>query len=37
VHGEVSVTEFPAMKLAELDIAGPIDLEQRALDWLYGT
>jgi AraC family transcriptional regulator len=37
VHGEVSVTEFPAMKLAELEIAGPIDLELRALYWLYGT
>lgn len=34
---EVSVIEFPPMKLAELDIAGPLELEQRAIDWLYGT
>lgn len=33
----VSVMDFPPMTLAEIDIAGPIDLEQRALDWLYGT
>ncbi len=28
---------FPAMKVAELEIRGTIDLELRALDWLYGT
>jgi AraC family transcriptional regulator len=37
VDGEVSATTFPAMKLAEVDIAGAVDLELRALDWLYGT
>jgi len=35
--GEVGRTTFPAMTIAEVDVAGPIDLEQRALDWLYGT
>jgi AraC family transcriptional regulator len=33
----ISETTFPPMKVAELDIAGPIDVEMRALDWLYGT
>lgn len=28
---------FPAMTVAELEIIGGIDLEQRALDWLYRT
>jgi AraC family transcriptional regulator len=37
VDGHVSVTDFPAMKLAEIDIAGPIELEMRAIDWLYTT
>jgi AraC family transcriptional regulator len=37
VRGEASVTEFPEMRLAEIDVAGPIDLELRALQWLYGT
>lgn len=32
--GEIA---FPAMTVAEVDIRGPIDLEQRALDWLYRT
>jgi AraC family transcriptional regulator len=32
---EVSVTEFPACRIAEIDIAGPIEVEMRALDWLY--
>jgi AraC family transcriptional regulator len=35
--GEVGCTRFPAMKVAELEIDGAIDLEMRALDWLYGT
>lgn len=35
--GEVGRASFPAMSIAEVQIAGPIDLEQRALDWLYGT
>jgi AraC family transcriptional regulator len=37
VGGEVSVTEFPAMKLAEVDVVGPLDLELRALDWIYSS
>ncbi len=28
---------FPPMRVATLEIRGGIDLEQRALDWLYGT
>lgn len=35
--GEVSMTSFPAMHVAELAIAGPIELEMRALDWLFKT
>ncbi|MEO3855884.1 AraC family transcriptional regulator [Acrocarpospora sp. B8E8] len=37
VDGDVNVTVFPAMKVAEIDIAGPVDIELRALDWLYTT
>lgn len=37
VDGDVNVTVFPAMKVAEIEIAGPIELEMRALDWLYTT
>ena len=37
VGDAVSVMEFPPMMLAEIEVAGAIDLEQRALDWLYGT
>lgn len=33
----VSDTRFPPMRVAEIDIAGPIELELRALDWLYTT
>ena len=33
--GEVSVTEFPACRIAEIGIAGPLDVEVRALEWLY--
>jgi AraC family transcriptional regulator len=33
----VNATSFPAMKVAEIDIAGGIDLEMRALDWIYKT
>ena len=35
--GEVSVTDFPAFQIAEVEIAGPVDLELRALDWLFRT
>lgn len=37
VDGDVSVAQFPPMTLAELGIAGPADLEMRALDWLFTT
>ncbi len=33
----ISVTTFAAMKVAEVEIAGTVDLELRALDWLYTT
>lgn len=29
--------EFPAMLVAEVEVRGPIDLEMRAIDWLFGT
>lgn len=35
--GEVCRYDFPAMSVAEVTIKGGVDLEQRALDWLYGT
>ena len=34
---EVSYLRFPEMKVAEVKICGSIELELRALDWLYGT
>lgn len=36
-EGEISVTTFPAMTVAEVPIVGSIELELRALDWLYAT
>jgi AraC family transcriptional regulator len=35
--GEVSINTFPPCLIAEIDIKGGIDLELRALDWLYRT
>lgn len=35
--GEVGVLALPRLRVAELAIEGPIELEMRALDWLYGT
>lgn len=35
--GEVSRIVFPAMQVAEIEIRGGIDLEMRALDWIFGT
>ena len=35
--GEVGSITFPAMQVAEVEIRGGIDLELRALDWLFGT
>jgi AraC family transcriptional regulator len=37
VDEEVSVVEFPTMKLAEIELDGTIDLEMRAIDWIYRT
>jgi AraC family transcriptional regulator len=37
VDGEVSETRFPPMRIAEIEIAGPIELELQALEWLYTT
>jgi AraC family transcriptional regulator len=34
---EVGRFEFPAMRVAHVRISGGVDLELRALDWLYGT
>ena len=34
-EGEVSVTVFPACLIAEVDVTGSINVELRALDWLY--
>ncbi len=34
---EVGRFDFPPMRVAELRIVGPIDLEMRALDWLFST
>lgn len=35
--GEVGRCRFPAVLVAELELRGGIDLEMRALDWLYGS
>ena len=35
--GEVGRFEFPPMLVAQIEIRGGIDLEMRALDWLYKT
>ena len=35
--GEFCRIDFPRMVVAELEIRGGIDLEMRALDWLYAT
>jgi AraC family transcriptional regulator len=37
VSGEVGAIDFPAMTLATLELAGAIDLEMRALDWIFTT
>ena len=36
-EGEVGCITLPAMKVASVSISGGIDLELRAIDWLYGT
>ncbi len=35
--GEVGCFEFPSMTVAEVELRGGIDLEMRALDWLWRT
>jgi AraC family transcriptional regulator len=35
--GEVGCFPFPAMTVAEVEVRGGIELELRALQWLYGT
>lgn len=36
-EGEVGRFDFPPMRVAEIELKGSIELEQRALDWLFGT
>jgi AraC family transcriptional regulator len=36
-EGEVSIATFSPMRVAEVEIAGSIELELRALDWLFRT
>jgi len=36
-EGEVCSHTFPPMLVAQVDIRGPIDVEVRALDWLFKT
>lgn len=36
-RGEIGRFHFPAMTVAQVEIRGGIDLELRALQWLYGT
>jgi AraC family transcriptional regulator len=36
-RGEVGRTRFPAMTVAQVEIRGSIELELRALQWLYGV
>lgn len=35
--GEIGRYELPALRVAEVEVRGGIDLETRALDWLYAT
>lgn len=37
VEGAVGVMRFPAMSVAEVEIAGTVELEMRAIDWMYRT
>ncbi len=36
-EGEIGRFQFPAMRVAEVRIKGDVQLELRALDWLFGT
>ncbi len=35
--GDIGLYEFPAMTVAQIEIRGSIELELRALQWLFGT
>lgn len=37
VNGGATETWFPPMRVAEIEIAGPIELELEALEWLYAA
>ena len=37
VAGEIGRLELPAMRVAEVEVRGAIDLEQRAIDYIFGT
>lgn len=37
IAGDVRTIQFAAMRVAEVELAGPIELEMRAIDWLYTT
>ncbi len=36
-RGEIGRVQFPAIQVAEVHVSGSIDLELRALRWLYGV
>ncbi len=36
-EGEIGSLSFPAMLVAEVELKGSVELEVRALDWLFGT
>lgn len=36
-EGEIGRFEFPPMQVADVAIRGDIQMEQRAIDWLFGT
>lgn len=36
-NGRIGRFEFPAMRVAEVRISGDVELEVRAIDWLYGS
>jgi AraC family transcriptional regulator len=36
-EGEIGRFQFPAMRVAEVRIKGGVELELRALDWMFGT
>jgi AraC family transcriptional regulator len=36
-EGEIGRIEFPAMTIAQVEVRGGIDLEMRAIDWMFRT